>query len=374
MAAVWGGSSEPPTVAAVASCRVTIPNGSTPPGERPNPHHHGNGRLWTGLPLQGEPLLSGGLFIPGKYFPNGSPGLHSDGSATDKFYWWGARSASRRLRITGQWATGQGANPVNRTHIPSSNSTNSPYFWFIAYLLARYKPGVAVNALGPQPSGNIYGNPYGAVLTALEPMNEPNLTIVEQNNIGCWAAINLQNAVSYAAAYTSTTSIFGPAFSDIVGAPTGYAAATQQCVQYLNGWRPPSGYYAGWSHHNYQDVKYVQSPGSDNVGNLLSLLSQYGWYDASHVWLTEGGQTVANNGSTFSSDGTQEAHNVHDAYYQARSRYPSNVLTFAQHTVNDKSFALGDSFQSGLRGFYDFTAQAPGPQRPLYPIWQGLQP
>ena len=30
-------------------CPATVPNGSTPPGERRAPHFHGNGLLWTGL-------------------------------------------------------------------------------------------------------------------------------------------------------------------------------------------------------------------------------------------------------------------------------------------------------------------------------------
>jgi hypothetical protein len=125
--AVQSASSTPLIAAATDSCHVTIPNGSTPPAERPNPHHHGNGRLWTGLPLRGEALFTGGLFIPGKYFPNGRPGFHRDGSATDKFYWWGARSASRRLRVMGQRLDGP-ARPLS-AYVDQGVHTQAPHFW-----------------------------------------------------------------------------------------------------------------------------------------------------------------------------------------------------------------------------------------------------
>jgi hypothetical protein len=53
------------------TCPVTIPNGSTPPGERRAPHFHGNGLLWTG------------------FAPNRSLGIpQEDGSYFDKLLWW----------------------------------------------------------------------------------------------------------------------------------------------------------------------------------------------------------------------------------------------------------------------------------------------
>ena len=54
-----------------AGCPVTVPNGSTPTGERRSPHFHGNGLLWTG------------------FAPNQSIGrLEEDGSYFDKLLWW----------------------------------------------------------------------------------------------------------------------------------------------------------------------------------------------------------------------------------------------------------------------------------------------
>jgi hypothetical protein len=53
------------------TCPVTIPNGSTPPGERRASHFHGNGLLWTG------------------FAPNREVGVREDdGSYFDKLLWW----------------------------------------------------------------------------------------------------------------------------------------------------------------------------------------------------------------------------------------------------------------------------------------------
>jgi hypothetical protein len=125
--AAQSGCSAQRTPAATAACRVTIPNGSTPPGEQPSPGFHGNGQLWTGLPPRGEKLYSGGgMFTPGRYVPSGQVGLHTDGSATDKFPWWGGRSAGPHLRITGRRLDGPAA-PL-RAHI-GTGFTRAPHFW-----------------------------------------------------------------------------------------------------------------------------------------------------------------------------------------------------------------------------------------------------
>jgi hypothetical protein len=79
------------------SCAVTLPNGIQNPGEtascpgRPRRAYlnnftgnHGNGKLWTALPLDGKLLLT-----PEK-----------DGSIGEKFPWW--RAVCGRLSITGR--------------------------------------------------------------------------------------------------------------------------------------------------------------------------------------------------------------------------------------------------------------------------------
>jgi hypothetical protein len=69
-------------------CPVTIANGNGPPGERPSPDFHGNGKLWTALPPNG--IDRGGTPEP-------------DGSTSQKYPWWtvgtegGIAIAGRRL-------------------------------------------------------------------------------------------------------------------------------------------------------------------------------------------------------------------------------------------------------------------------------------
>jgi hypothetical protein len=82
-----------------AGCRVTIPNGSTPPGARPSGSHHGNGLLWTVLPSDGKLVVSTKRPSP----PGTTAGyVHRDGSISVKWPWWGVKSAGPRLTVTGR--------------------------------------------------------------------------------------------------------------------------------------------------------------------------------------------------------------------------------------------------------------------------------
>jgi hypothetical protein len=80
------------------SCPVTIPNGSTPPGAKPSLGHHGNGRLWTVLPLEGEMVVTNERPTP----PGTTAGyVHRNGAISVKWPWWGVKSAGRRLIVSG---------------------------------------------------------------------------------------------------------------------------------------------------------------------------------------------------------------------------------------------------------------------------------
>ena len=57
------------------TCSVTLPNGSTPPGEKPSSGHHGNGKIWTGL----SPY---GVVVAGPDY------VRPDGTIWMKFPWW----------------------------------------------------------------------------------------------------------------------------------------------------------------------------------------------------------------------------------------------------------------------------------------------
>lgn len=71
----------------IASCPLTIPNGSTPPNARPSPNRHGNGTLWVDLWPENKILVE----------PNQ---VDVDGSIGVKFGWY--RGVSGQLTIEGR--------------------------------------------------------------------------------------------------------------------------------------------------------------------------------------------------------------------------------------------------------------------------------
>lgn len=87
-----------------ANCPVTIANGSTPPGERLSPNHHGNGALWTSL------WPAGILRATPDY-------VQSDGSIDMKFWWWRGPDVHGQLSIAGHRL--DGAAPPIQPYIPT---------------------------------------------------------------------------------------------------------------------------------------------------------------------------------------------------------------------------------------------------------------
>ena len=105
------------------ACPVTIPNARTPPGEHASALDHGNGRLWTVLPTNGRMVVSTTLPPPpGAFFGE----IHGDGSISEKFPWWGARSAGSRLTVAGARLDAH-ARPLSANVVPSG--AHSPHFW-----------------------------------------------------------------------------------------------------------------------------------------------------------------------------------------------------------------------------------------------------
>jgi hypothetical protein len=125
--ALQAGTAAAPIRAATADCRATIPNGHTPPGEHASRGHHGNGKLWTVLPLDGVLRFDAWASEPMKYGPKGRPGLHRDGSATTKVPWRGSRSAGARLKVRGRLLSGSA--PRLHASIGSGTNAGSPHFW-----------------------------------------------------------------------------------------------------------------------------------------------------------------------------------------------------------------------------------------------------
>jgi hypothetical protein len=78
----------PINLTSLPPCAVTLPNGSTPPGEPPSPnHYHGNGSLWALLGRNGVIPISPGY-------------VNSQNLLQHKTAWW--RSISGRLEIKGR--------------------------------------------------------------------------------------------------------------------------------------------------------------------------------------------------------------------------------------------------------------------------------
>lgn len=103
-----------PSPVAIASpagsnvCEPTVPNGSTPPGERPSRNHHGGPGLWADLPPEGTVT-----------FRPGGPGfVLRDGSLQMKFGWW--RAVVAPLTIEGHRL--DAVAPPLRAQIPTGYS------------------------------------------------------------------------------------------------------------------------------------------------------------------------------------------------------------------------------------------------------------
>ena len=109
---------------APAACHVTLPNGSSAPGEAKSETFHGKNGLWTALPPDGvlrittrTPLSPGETL--GRIFP--------DGSLSTKFPWFGSRSAATKLTIRGTRLDGP-ARKLRLTAGPGATA-GSPHFW-----------------------------------------------------------------------------------------------------------------------------------------------------------------------------------------------------------------------------------------------------
>lgn len=77
-------------VTTTTACPVTTPNGNRPPGERPNPFHYGNGKLWTELWPEGMVIVRDRGWIE----PDGRIGI--------KWGWWRSHDAAGQLSISGR--------------------------------------------------------------------------------------------------------------------------------------------------------------------------------------------------------------------------------------------------------------------------------
>jgi hypothetical protein len=274
--------------------------------------------------------------------------------------------------------------PGDRVDVPADRTLEGPFAWFLAALCARYARGGA-------------GNPLGAELDWLQPMNEPNLTWAPQRHaalpggtIAGAVADLARTAEAVAAATPGSPGLLLPGTADVVSAAsdraTPWDAFSAELLALLRGWEPRVS--VGWAHHNYADVKHGREPdGRWRVERLLELQAAYGWPEPA-VWLTEGGYQfavrrdgqIAPDLDRYLVDPARTADPAHpDVYAEQAAKLSENfaamarlpVRVWAQYQVHDRDVR----FQSGLRGPVRDTPAGRvvhDPPYPAYALWPTL--
>jgi hypothetical protein len=277
-----------------------------------------------------------------------------------------------------------GSAPPNRALVPADRSPDGPWAWLVAYLCARYARGGA-------------GNPAGAQIDWLQPMNEPNLTWWPQRSssypggtIAGAVAELARSAATVAAEVAGGPGLLLPATADVVSVASSRATPwdvfSEELLAHLRGWEP--GVPVGWAQHNYADVKHgPEADGRWRVERLLELQHAYDWPEPS-VWLTEGGYQfgvrrdgwIAPDVERWVVDPDRTRDPSHPdvfaeqaaaltANWTAMSQLPVRLWT--QYQVNDRDVR----FQSGLRGPVQDTPAGRvlhDPPYPAYGLWPTL--
>lgn len=285
-----------------------------------------------------------------------------------------------------EWTRAPGSPPVPErlAAVPDDRSPNGPWAWLVAYLCARYARGGG-------------GNPAGAEIDWLQPMNEPNLTWWPQRSpsypggtIAGAVAELARSAATVLAEVPGAPGLLLPATSDVVSAAsprgTPWDAFSDELLAQLRGWE--AGVPVGWAHHHYADVKLgPEADGRWRVERLLELQQAHGWPEPS-VWLTEGGYQfgvrrdgwIAPDVERWVVDPLLTHDPAHpdvyaeqiaaiEANWRAMARLPVRVWT--QYQVNDRDVR----FQSGLRGPVRDTPAGRvlhDPPYPAYALWPTL--
>jgi hypothetical protein len=280
------------------------------------------------------------------------------------------------------WASGAtGPDPVDPSKpaeqkLPLDVSPDSPWGWFVAYLIARYRKGSSANPVGPQDAFGqtgaghdpLFGNPELAAIEALEICNEPNYLGWPQDGVVQTTAEMIRSATLLSAAWGGTP-ILAPATSDFPDTTTGnsrgvtatvWSDFTQGVLAALAGYRPTVP--LRWSHHNYRDVRL----GTSRAEQVLAMLRGAGWRsDVAPLWLTEGGLNLGAHAGDPAQRGVQAA-SIDRSF--RRTMQLSDVYLWTQHTISDKA---GNDFKSGLRDDFD-ASRGPGPERPSWSTWRDL--
>ncbi|MBB4661147.1 hypothetical protein [Conexibacter arvalis] len=282
---------------------------------------------------------------------------------------------------------------------------DGPWAWFVAWCCARWADTGGEPTPGAGLPGVAVGNPRGAHVDWLAPMNEPNLTWWPQRSEGypdgtivSFVAQLMRTAATVAARYRNGTALpQGPALllpnlADVVDEEddpergTPWRTFTTGLLEQLSGWQPETP--VGWALHNYTDVKYGPQRDGPGAGRwrteeTIELLRAGGWPDPA-VWLTEGGYQFGvrrvddgrfhvaprKTADPAAADVFAEQVALLRANWDAMAALPVRMWT--QYKVNDAD----EWFQSSLRG--PARQQADGswrlhdPPYPAYALWPRL--
>lgn len=287
-----------------------------------------------------------------------------------------ARADRNRLEINAQ--------------LPDDVRTNSPWGWFCAYLLLRYKYQQGTNGGffnphrggddfgGPSPL-NLYGNPRRAFVHAIEVCNEFNRQTWPKTAMGYGAASTMRTAVLFSAAYANqpypygqASAIFGPGTSDgidgdpSVGPGNPGMDSREFARSVIDNWGTapsPANVYLGWSHHNYTDVEQPSTRRLAAARAELRAPSSNGavFPNRAHIWLTEGGHRIPTKYATIARRGYNPDHpeevrqrnNVISSWNAVQQSFPE-VIVFAQYLVGALE-PMNDRFSSELREVDDVT-------------------
>jgi hypothetical protein len=290
----------------------------------------------------------------------------------------------------------------NGAYVPDDRGEDGPWAWFVAWCCARW----ADTGGEPTPGAGLgvsVGNPQGARLDWLQPLNEPNLVWWPQRSerypdgtIASAVAEMMRSAAAVAARYRNGPALpqgpelLMPNTADVVSGDSDHGTPwrdfTRELAARLTGWAPPTP--VGWSQHNYADVKYGPQEDGPERGRwraqeAIELLRAARWPDPA-LWLTEGGYQFgvrATAPTAYVVDPSKTADPAAaDVFAEQVARLTANweamenlpVRLWSQYLVND----LDVRFQSSLRGPArpdpNGTMVPFEPPYPAYALWPTL--
>ena len=287
-------------------------------------------------------------------------------------------------------------------HIPDDRSEEGPWAWFVEWCCARWADTGGEPSPGPGRDGATAGNPRGARIDWLQPLNEPNLAWWPQRSdafpdgtLASAVAEMIRSAAAVAARWRAEGGPRGPELlvpntADVVADADGFGTPwrdfTTGLLRALDGWVPPLP--VGWSQHNYADVKYGpqrEGPGAGRwrAQEAIDLLRAGGWSDPA-LWLTEGGYQfgVTRQAPDFwvvDAAGTVDPGQP-DVFAEQVAKLRANweamaalpVRLWTQYFVNDRDVRFQSSLRGPLQLGPDGALTPHDPPYPAYELWPRL--